>query len=371
MDSLYRQAVDGARERAGGAEKRVLPVDAVLGDEKRPRKEKHALAADKDEKNVSAHKGEKNVPAHRGAFKKHLRKHTLLFQREGGERARAFLITCDQGKEARCIQSGAHLLKLALKALRGESKEDVKGAAACGKGGGEADGAAAEEGVKGADACGGDGGEEDRTAAIEARDRGDDGGRGEETWAVDPGCNGLACITIERQGVDPVDLLSALWDHVDDLGKRNQIKDFYHQHKHCYRFIPLQHFCRADAAEIESTVTRLLPQYFDAAKPTTFSVMCDVRSCSSLKKVDLVHAVAGLVGKEHRVQLYMPDTLIVVQVVKAACGISILKDAHRYLRSQKSTFNLMIHAEGLMKGANSDGKGESAAAETPATVDLK
>ena len=271
--------------------------------DKRPRKDKNGSGAD----NV--------VPAHRGAFKKHLRKHTLLFQREGGERARAFLITCDQGKEARCIQSGAELLKLGMRGKRREEEDEGENA------------------------------------------KKNTGSESEETWAVDPGCNGLACITIEKKGVDPVEILKALWDHVDELGKtKDGITRFYHQHKHCYRFIPLQHFCRAETAEIVCTVKSLLPQHFDAKKPCTFSVICDVRSCSSLKKNDLIHAIAGLVGSEHTVQLYMPDTIIVIQVIKAACGISILTDAHRYLRSQKSTFNLMIHAEGLMKGAGVDAK---------------
>ena len=320
MDRLYQQAVEGARQRAeagssegsgalAGSKRSAADRGGAEGD-KRPKKEKHGGGSAAD----------KNVPAHRGAFKKHLRKHTLLFQREGGERARAFLITCDQGKEARCIQSGAELLKLGLRALR-RDKEDGK---------------ADEDCAPPSDSSG-----------------------GEETWAVDPGCNGLACITIEKRGVDPVDVLAALWDHVDELGKQQQIKSFYHQHKHCYRFIPLQHFCRAEAAEIESTVKGLLPLHFDATKPCMFSVMCDVRSCSSVKKMDLIHAVAGLVGKEHKVQLYMPDTLIVIQVIKAACGISILSNPHRYLKSQKSTFNLMIHAETLVKESGVDAKDTS------------
>eukprot|EP00277_Geminigera_cryophila_P042707 CAMPEP_0173067924 /NCGR_PEP_ID=MMETSP1102-20130122/7108_1 /TAXON_ID=49646 /ORGANISM="Geminigera sp., Strain Caron Lab Isolate" /LENGTH=86 /DNA_ID=CAMNT_0013935689 /DNA_START=181 /DNA_END=438 /DNA_ORIENTATION=- len=71
--------------------------------------------------------------------------------------------------------------------------------------------------------------------------------------------------------------------------------------------------------------------------------------------MDLITKIAGLVGKEHRVQLYMPETVIVVQVIKAACGISILKGADRYMRSQKSTFNLMLHAQSFMAGAAREG----------------
>lgn len=38
----------------------------------------------------------KNIPAHRGAFKRHLRKHTFLFQREGGKIPKGFIVTCVQ-----------------------------------------------------------------------------------------------------------------------------------------------------------------------------------------------------------------------------------------------------------------------------------
>lgn len=55
-------------------------------------KEKEARQKDA----VGASKKAKNVPAHRGAFKRHLRKHTLLFQREGGKVAKGFIVTCIQ-----------------------------------------------------------------------------------------------------------------------------------------------------------------------------------------------------------------------------------------------------------------------------------
>ena len=59
----------------------------------------------------------------------------------------------------------------------------------------------------------------------------------------------------------------------------------------------------------------------------------------------------------------MPDTVIVLQVVKSACGISVLSGAQRYMKSQKSTFNLLIHAQSFLEakggggGAGSGGAG--------------
>lgn len=55
-------------------------------------------------------------------------------------------------------------------------------------------------------------------------------------------------------------------------------------------------------------------------------------------------------------RLCMPDTVIVLQVVKSACGISVLSGAQRYMKSQKSTFNLLIHAQSFLeaKGGGAD-----------------
>mmetsp|Transcript_32321 Transcript_32321/g.50375 ORF Transcript_32321/g.50375 Transcript_32321/m.50375 type:complete len:143 (+) Transcript_32321:429-857(+) len=118
--------------------------------------EQDSQEGNQGKKGKKGHTGDKNIPAHRGAFKRHLRKHTVLYQREGGEVARAFIVTCDQGREAKAITSSVELLKIAL----GPDPEAAAG--------------------------------------------------DEDTWVVDPGCNGVACVTIERKGVDPVELLGRL-----------------------------------------------------------------------------------------------------------------------------------------------------------------
>ena len=39
----------------------------------------------------------------------------------------------------------------------------------------------------------------------------------------------------------------------------------------------------------------LLVEYLPATRPTTFAVVCDVRSCNTLKKAELISCVAALV----------------------------------------------------------------------------
>jgi tRNA(Ser,Leu) C12 N-acetylase TAN1 len=375
MDRLYQQAVDSAKKRANAEGDASGPKRGAEGGarDRPPKKPKQVrdsgMRTSAGPRGLNRHvRGEspssvnrvqekhgpgdhKNIPAHRGAFKKHLRKHTLLFQRAGGETARAILVTCDQGKEAKCIQSGCELIKMALASLSPAAPHTDSGAAAEGEARGDGEGGIGEE--------------EERTegegAAQDAHEDGDGKiGRSEDMWVIDPGCNGLACITVEKKGIAPLRVLEAMWDYVDELGKdKEAIKTFYLKHKHCHRFIPLEVICRAVESEILSAVKTMIGQHFSASKPTTFSVVCDVRSCSSLQKMDLIKKVAELVDKAHTVQLHMPQTVILIQVVKAASGISILSGAPRYMRSQKSTFNLMIHAHELMSaGDQARGGGE-------------
>jgi len=57
-------------------------------------------------------------------------------------------------------------------------------------------------------------------------------------------------------------------------------------HSHTHTHTPL--------SEIESMITKLLLVRFSAASPTTFSVVCDIRSCNTLKKMDLITKVLFL-----------------------------------------------------------------------------
>jgi hypothetical protein len=129
MDKLYRKAVEDAKERSRGAAEGAADVlgkrgaEGVVHEAKKPKKVCgynffcffrlppgvcvlgvpmcHGMFHTScvsgcvfvsvywGMRSLEQHGGgEKNIPAHRGAFKRHLRKHTLLFQREGGETAK-------------------------------------------------------------------------------------------------------------------------------------------------------------------------------------------------------------------------------------------------------------------------------------------
>lgn len=59
------------------------------------------------------------------------------------------------------------------------------------------------------------------------------------TWTVDAGCNGLCCVTIKKQGVDPVHVLHRIWE----LAVRgNAVHKFVSKCKVNHRWLPCQVF---------------------------------------------------------------------------------------------------------------------------------
>jgi len=172
----------------------------------------------------------------------------------------------------------------------------------------------------------------------------------EDTWVCDAGCNGVVCVTVEKKGIDPVEVLEKMWDQMGELVSESAIKQFQNKHKFLYRVLPLQVLCRSVLDEMLVAAKKLITARMAGADPTTFSVVVDVRSNNSMTKMDVIIKMADLVQEfnpKHTVQLYMPETIILVQVVKAACGLSVVRNASRYCKSQKSSFNLQEHATGL------------------------
>ncbi|KAJ1490450.1 hypothetical protein T484DRAFT_1777161 [Baffinella frigidus] len=173
----------------------------------------------------------KNNRQHTGAT------HTLLFQRPGGVVPRAFLVSCAQGKEAAAITGAVELIRNAMERCTPKVEDaipDAAGATAKVEEGASTDVAATVEGAgtagegaagvtdeKGADAEE----EEEEGEEEEVEVAAGEGGAAavkvvkavEDTWVCDAGCNGVVCVTVEKKGIDPVEVLEKMWDQVASL----------------------------------------------------------------------------------------------------------------------------------------------------------
>ncbi|EKX45218.1 hypothetical protein GUITHDRAFT_108859 [Guillardia theta CCMP2712] len=237
-----------------------------------------------------------------------------------------------KGKEARCIQSAVEVIKNGIKALGGERGNSSTEAG--GSDHAENSLESSEDAAKPATSKRTRGAEDSKDSPEESsQGQGKQSGKEEDTWVCDAGCNGVACVTIERKGIDPVAILEYLyppspfslsiaelacsWEHVKKLSEshKEELHKFIRQHKFCYRFIPLQRFCRATMDDISSLTTAFLKLELEKMESTSFSI-------------------AKEIPEKHKVQLYKPEVVIVVQVIKSACGMSVVKDAARFLKSQ-------------------------------------
>jgi len=136
---------------------------------------------------------------------------------------RAFLVTCSQGKEAVAISNAVVLIRNAMDEVEPTLEESATlpppEAAGASVGAGGAAVPAATCGSAEAPEADEEDPEEDGDDA-----EGAEGKAPEDTWVCDAGCNGVVCVTIEKKGIDPVDVLARMWDQLERLKGDTNIK---------------------------------------------------------------------------------------------------------------------------------------------------
>mmetsp|Transcript_24124 Transcript_24124/g.70762 ORF Transcript_24124/g.70762 Transcript_24124/m.70762 type:complete len:343 (-) Transcript_24124:170-1198(-) len=101
--------------------------------------------------------------------------------------------------------------------------------------------------------------------------------------------------------------------------------------RHLVRLIPAQVTCFAGLEEIEEVITPLLEQHFGPGIPSTsYMIALKRRNNDTFDRDALIQKVAGLVGKQHKVDLKQPKVVVIVEVFQALCGISVCHDYVRY-----------------------------------------
>eukprot|EP00898_Chlorokybus_atmophyticus_P005835 jgi/Chlat1/6252/Chrsp44S05855 len=153
------------------------------------------------------------------------------------------------------------------------------------------------------------------------------------------GCNSMVFIIMapesERPGPGPCELTRQM---LRDVAKTKKSRS-----KHCIRILPVDDTCYAGLVEIEKAVKPMLQAAFptgEGVTPLKFSVVCDVRNNSGLKRMDVIDVVAKLVPAPHKVDLENPERCILVQVVKTTCALSILEEY-----KELAKYNMRVLAE--------------------------
>ncbi|KAF9208558.1 THUMP domain-containing protein 1 [Haplosporangium sp. Z 27] len=100
--------------------------------------------------------------------------------------------------------------------------------------------------------------------------------------------------------------------------------------RYCQRFIPVEETSYANMDDIAAMTTRVLKPYFHAEnqQPTTFRVIPKVRHNDKINREALVKMLASAAGnnQRHSVDLTDPNYVILAEVIKSICFLSVVKD---------------------------------------------
>ncbi|KAG0242619.1 hypothetical protein B0O80DRAFT_433454 [Mortierella sp. GBAus27b] len=98
----------------------------------------------------------------------------------------------------------------------------------------------------------------------------------------------------------------------------------------CQRFIPVDETSYANMDDIEVMMDRVLKPYFHAEGqgPTTFKIIPKIRHNDKVDREVLLKTMATSVGRgeKHTVNLTNPEYVILAEVIKSICFLSVVKD---------------------------------------------
>ncbi|XP_042341412.1 THUMP domain-containing protein 1 [Plectropomus leopardus] len=99
------------------------------------------------------------------------------------------------------------------------------------------------------------------------------------------------------------------------------------------RMLPVTGTCKAFQDDMVKYLTTFLEPWFKTPNCGTYQIAFKARNSSHNKRDDIIKSIAGLVGKlnpKNKVDLTNPELTIIVEVIKAVCCISVVKDYTLY-----------------------------------------
>nr|XP_046226658.1 THUMP domain-containing protein 1 [Scatophagus argus] len=99
------------------------------------------------------------------------------------------------------------------------------------------------------------------------------------------------------------------------------------------RMLPVTGTCKAFQDDMLKYLTTFLEPWFKTPNCATYQIAFKARNSSHNKRDEIIKSIAGLVGKlnpKNKVDLTNPELTIIVEVIKAVCCISVVKDYTLY-----------------------------------------
>lgn len=99
------------------------------------------------------------------------------------------------------------------------------------------------------------------------------------------------------------------------------------------RMLPVTGTCKAFQEDMMRYLSTFLEPWFKAPNKATYKIAFKARNSSHNKRDEIIKSVAGLVATlnpKNKVDLTKPNLTIIIEVIKAVCCISVVKDYSLY-----------------------------------------
>ncbi|DAZ97648.1 TPA: hypothetical protein N0F65_003966 [Lagenidium giganteum] len=173
---------------------------------------------------------------------------------------------------------------------------------------------------------------------------------------LDTGVKGLLLVQFKDESLSPVVLVKKIFEEVEAT------KEF--ASRFINRIIPLEKIAYSGMDEIKESMLPLLEEhkklFATPEKPLVYAVEIKRRNCTNLNTMDVINALAEMVGPEHKVNLSAPESVLLVEIFRNTCGVSIVTDFHKF---KKFNVRSVIDPPVSEKPAEKKAKDESAKAD--------
>ncbi|XP_003477846.1 THUMP domain-containing protein 1 [Cavia porcellus] len=137
--------------------------------------------------------------------------------------------------------------------------------------------------------------------------------------SIESGANNV--VFIRTLGIEPEKLVHHI---LQDVYKTKKKKT-----RVILRMLPISGTCKAFLEDMKKYAETFLEPWFKAPNKGTFQIVYKSRNNSHMNREEVIKELAGIVGclnSENKVDLTNPQYTVVVEIIKAVCCLSVVKD---------------------------------------------
>ncbi|XP_005064542.1 THUMP domain-containing protein 1 [Mesocricetus auratus] len=137
--------------------------------------------------------------------------------------------------------------------------------------------------------------------------------------SMESGANNV--VFIRTLGIEPEKLVHHI---LQDMYKTKKKKT-----RVILRMLPISGTCKAFLEDMKKYAETFLEPWFKAPNKGTFQIVYKSRNNSHMNREEVIKELAGIVGSlnsENKVDLTNPEYTVVVEIIKAVCCLSVVKD---------------------------------------------